>query len=419
MQNYRNFIFISMIASAMFLASCAKPGPVTEVQASSADPRLSAAEEMIKKMPDSPIGYNQLAASYIKSARRSGDFSLNLKAEAAVNKALELDASDVTARKLRASLQLTFHRFPEALESGNALLKEFPNDAFVYGVLTDANVELGNYKAAAEAVQKMVDIKPNTSSYARVAHVRSLYGDHQGAIEAMTTAARSADPQDKEEQSWCLVQIADELMKNGKYAEANKVYDEALQVMPGYYLGLAGKGRLLGAQGNFEEAVKVLKDAQERVPNIETIILLGDVYKLTGNENGALDQYRLAEAIENAPENTDKRRLALLLADQDRSLDQALEIARAEYEKRKDIYTTDIYAWALYKKGQFGEAGKVAKEAMRLNTNDARILYHAGMIEMALGNKKAGAGLLKKALEINNSFDLIQRDIAKKALADA
>ncbi|MCV4640225.1 hypothetical protein OFB62_33500, partial [Escherichia coli] len=76
------------------------------------------------------------------------------------------EPNDPWAKKLQASLSLTFHRFANGLELANRLLKEFPDDPFVYGVLADANTELGNYPEAVAAAQKMVDLRPNSSSYA-------------------------------------------------------------------------------------------------------------------------------------------------------------------------------------------------------------------------------------------------------------
>lgn len=413
---WKTIITIGIISGALFSLSCGRQTPVAEVQASAADPHLKAAEDMIRLMPDSPRGYNQIAASYIKQARRTGDFSLNTKAETAVNKALELDATDIQARKLAASLQLTFHRFETALELGTKLREEFPNDAFVYGVLTDANAELGNYDTAVKAVQKMVDLKPNASSYARVAHIRSLYGDTEGAVEAMKTAARTADPQDAEEQSWCLVQLGDEFRKNGKYAEAEKVYDEALSILPDFYLALAGKGKVRAMQGDLEAGAKFLTESQNRVPNVETVIALGDIYLVQGNTEKARQQYDLVEVIEQRLGVAgDQKRLALMWADQNIKLDEALAIAEREYSVRKDIYTADVYAWCLYRKGRFAEAKTAIAHAMSLKTKDARILYHAGMIEKGLGKNREAARLLKAALELDPKFDLIQAGEAKKA----
>lgn len=383
------------------------------------DAEINEALKLIKKTPESPDGYNQLAALYIKRARSTGDFSLNAKAETAVDKALQIAPEDASARKLKASLHLTFHRFAEALELGKKLQSEFPNDAFVYGVLTDANAELGNYKEAIEAAQKMVDLKPNTASYARVAHLRSLHGDTQGAVEMFKLAARTADPQDKEAQSWCLVQLGDELWKYGKYTEAEKVYDEALQNFPNYYLALAAKGKVRAAQNDFDTAIKILTDANLRVPNVETAILLGDIYTKQGNGEKAKEQYDLVEIIEQKiGAGNDRKRLALLWADHDVQLDEAWAIARRESEMRKDIFTADALAWTLYKKGQLTDAKSAITNALNLKTNDARILYHAGMIEKDLGNRQEAKKLLETALKLNPAFDLLQAENARKALQE-
>lgn len=389
------------------------------VPAESKDAEISEALQFIEKSPESALGYTQLAAIYIKRARSTGDFSLNSKAESAVDKALAVAAEDVPARKLKASLLLTFHRFAEGLEAGKKLQAEFPSDAFVYGVLTDANFELGNYKDAVDSAQKMVDLRPNSNSYARVGHLRSIYGDYSGAVEMFKTAARTADPADKEAQSWCLVRLGDEHLKNGKYAEAEKVYDEALQNLPNYHLALVGKGRARAAQNDFEAAIKLLEDANLRVPNVEAAILLGDIYTKQGNAEKAKQQYDLVEVIEQKiGVNDDRKRLALLWADHDLRLDEALAITRRESALRKDIFTADALAWTLYKKGLLSEAKTAIQSALVLQANDARILYHAGMIEKASGSTAEAKKLLEKALKINPMFDLLQAENARKALTE-
>ncbi len=392
-----------------------KPATVTN----EADAGINAAQKIIEKTPDAAQGYNLLAIAYIKKARETGDFSLNSKAETAIKKALEIEPANPVGNKLHASLLLTFHRFTEALEAGKKLQKDYPTDSFIYGVLTDANLELGNYKEAVEAAQKMVDLKPNSVSYARVAHLRSFYGDTEGAIEMYKLAARTTDPQDKEAQSWCLVQLGDEYWKYGKFAEAEKVYDEALSNFPNYYMALAAKGKVRAAQNDFDGAIQILTDANNRIPNVETAILLGDIYTKQGNAEKAKEQYDLVEVIEQKiGVGNDQKRLALLWADHDNKLDEALAITKRESNERKDIFTADALAWTLYKKGQFAEAKTAITAAMNLKSNDARILYHAGMIEKSLGNSKEAKKLLEQALKLNPAFDLLQAENARKALQE-
>ncbi len=407
------------IAAVLSAASCSTslPEMPLTVIPSPSDRELESAMRFIEKAPGSAAGYNQLAVLYIKRARETGDFSLNHKAENAVHKALEVEPNDESALKLQASLHLTFHRFSEGLELGRRLEQKYPNDAFVYGVLTDATAELGNYPEAVAAAQKGVDLKPNSSAYARIAHLRSLHGDHVGAVGMYKLAARTADPEDKEAQAWCLTQLSLELWRNGKYADAGKVFDEALQVLPGYHLALAGKGRLLASLGQFAAAEPLLIAAKERFPSPDTIIFLGDLYAAQGRVEKARENYDIVEnGEERLAELHDAHRLALFWADSNTNLDKALVRAQQDYREVKDIYAADILAWCLYKKGRLSEAKTMITEAMRLKTRDARIYYHAGMIELALNNRIAAKRLILNALSLNPGFDIVQAEYAKKAL---
>lgn len=417
-----SFLIFSTVSCSKQSASFSAEQPVKAdalENAFSTNPKINAAQKTIEKSPDAAAGYNQLAIAYIHLARENGDFRLNQTAVNAVDKALELAPENEDAQKLHASLLLTFHSFPEALEAGKVLQQKHPQDSFVYGILTDANVELGNYDEAVESVQKMVDLKPNMESYARVSYVRSLYGDTDGAIQAMTTAANIADPMDKEGRAWCMVHLGNEYFKAGQYQKAENSYDSALETFPEYHFALAGKGLARMANGDYENAIKFLEQAQNKIPLTETVIQLGDVYQKTGNTEKAAEQYKLVEVIEQKLNLTDdKRRLALFWADHDMKLDEALAIAAKMRGIQNDVLTDDIYAWCLYKNGRFDEAKKAIDEAMRIKDKDARTFYHAGMIEKALNNKKEAKMFLQKALQTNPAFDLLQADNAKAALQE-
>ena len=93
-----------------------------------------------------------------------------------------------------------------------------------------------------------------------------------------------------------------------------------------------------------------------------------------------------------------------------------MQIAQEDYDTQKDIYAADILAWCLFKNGKLTDARSMIAEAMRLKTRDAKIFYHAGMIEAASGNRGRARKLLQTALRLNPKFDLIQAEAAKTAL---
>ena len=74
-------------------------------------------------------------------------------------------------------------------EEAKKLNKRMPDDVMIYGFLTDANVELGNYKDAETAAQSMLDLRPgNLPALTRAAYLRELFGDIDGSLELMNMA---------------------------------------------------------------------------------------------------------------------------------------------------------------------------------------------------------------------------------------
>jgi tetratricopeptide (TPR) repeat protein len=90
--------------------------------------------------------------------------------------------------------------------------------------------------------------------------------------------------------------------------------------------------------------------------------------------------------------------------------------ARAAYERRPSIYAADALAWALYKNGELAEAKQYSIKALQLNTQDALLHFHAGMIARAAGDAKAAKQHLQMALQINPYFSVRYAPQAKAAL---
>lgn len=389
------------------------------VRATLSERQMRAARDTIERAPADPKGYNLLCAAYLKQARETGDFGFNARAEAALNRSLELSPAEdnYDALGLKATLLLAYHRFDEALEVARRAQRSRPQDPLNYGAITDALVELGDYRGAFASAQKMMDLRPGALSYARVSYLRELQGDVRGAIEAMRAAAEAAG--DPETRAWCRVHLGDLLINTSELAAAERELERALVELPDYHLALAGLARARLATGDTDNAVRFYESARQRVPLPDTAIALGDLHVSLGHLDEAKKLYDMVEFTERtgfAGQNTYSRQLALFYADHDMKLDDALQIMRRERAARSDIYTCDVLAWVLYKKGDLAAAKTAIAEALRLGTRDARIEYHAGMIEHALGHHRAAAEHLQLALKINPSFDVLQADVARQTL---
>lgn len=390
--------------------------------ASPADRQIQAAQRQIQRAPAQAKSYNQLCVAFLRKTRETNNAEFSQRAEAALKRSLEIDPdvsdSNFDALKLETALLLNQHRFSEALKAARRAQTLRPNDHQVYGLLSDALVELGDYSAAVEAADRMAALRPGPAVHTRISYLRALHGYTEPALEAMRLALRTTPPADLEGTAWTRVHIGQELARAGRWREAEREFDIALAVLPDYHLALAAKGQARAASNDLPGAINFYQRALERVPAIDTAAVLGDLYAKLGRTEEAQRQYALIEAIARASGGGEPQQLALFWADHNLKLDEALALAQQERAARSDIYTCDLLAWCLYKKGQLPAARAAMTEALRLGTRDARLYYHAGMIHHGLGEREQAVKYLKLALATNAAFDVQQAEIAKQTLKE-
>ena len=277
--------------SSIFKAKAPQAASTAEPASSKVDQRILLAQQAIGRMPAKSEGYNQLASAYMQKARETADFDFNEKADGAIAQSLAVEPDNYDALKLRAKLQLTYHRFAEALETAHRAQRFRTDDHDVWGQITDALVELGDYPGAVKAAQKMVDLRPDSSAYARVSYLRSLHGDIQGAIQAMKAAVHAANPNDPEAMAWCRVQLGNELMNAGELNAAEHLFDEALRTFADHHLALQAKARARVAAGDLQGAVQIYEREREKAPSADVAQALGDLYTLLGRGDAAKNEY--------------------------------------------------------------------------------------------------------------------------------
>jgi tetratricopeptide (TPR) repeat protein len=244
--------------------------------------------------------------------------------------------------------------------------------------------------------------KPDLPAYVRASYLFWLQGRAGPALEAARRAINAGSGGDPEPRAWAMVQAAMIFWHRGDHEGANAGFDRALEVLHGYPPALVGKGRVALAQGDARGAADFLERAWRASPRAETAWLLGDARAAAGDEAGARAAYAELERLGRAAE---PRVLALFLATKGKDPGEALRLAGEEYRVRPDLYGDDALAWALYRAGRLAEARAASARALRLGTPDARLLYHAGAIRIALGERAAGLALVRRALSMNPGFD--------------
>lgn len=378
----------------------------------------------LRQQPEDAAAYAQLAALYLQQARETGDPTAYPRAEGALQEAARRTPDDPLVAVLSGTLQLARHDFAAALASGERAVALAPRSSAGYGVAGDAALELGRYDAAIEAFQTMVDLRPDLTSYSRVAYARELYGDLAGATEAMRRAVSSGAPL-SEGTNWARVQLGNLLLAQGDLDGADNQYGLALRALPDYVHALAGQGRVAAARGNLGQAIERTARAQELVPLPEFAIALGDYYRAGGDAAGAARQDDLVRVIARLQEgNGMDVDLEMAIFEADRAtpgdgaaLDGAVERARATYARRPSVTAADALAWTLYRAGRPDEALPYARESLRLGSHDPQVLFHAGAVALAGGAPDEGRALLAAATAVTPEFSVRYAPEARRLLA--
>ena len=378
------------------------------------DEEIRGAQESSRRQPQKIDFLLTLGRNWVRKARETAQPALYLNANAAAELALELEPDNRLALALQGLVLLNDHRFAEALALAKRILARTPEDTMGLGVLSDAALELGRYDEATVAAQRMVDLKPNLPSYSRASWLRWLRGDIEGAKDAVRLAmGAGVDTRDLEPHAWVVVQAATIFWNQNDLEGAEAGFARALSEVPDYPPALVGRARLLLARGDAKTAAVLLARANDKSPLVSTLWLLGDARAAAGDAAGANEAWAL---VEKRGLTGDPRTLADFLATKDRSPELALKLAAEEREVRDDLWTEDVYAWALYRAGRFAEARAASDKALVLGTPDPRLLYRAGAIRLAQGVKDKGRALIARALALNPRFDETGALEAKKLL---
>jgi tetratricopeptide (TPR) repeat protein len=356
-----------------------------------------------------------LATLYIQEARVTGNYGYYDKAAMRyVNEVLEKDPAHFEALTYKSLLLLSQHHFSDGLVIAEKAREANPYNAFIHGILVDANVELGNYEKAVEEADKMVSIRPDMRSYARISYLREIHGDYPGAIEAMKLAVDAGLPGD-EATEWTRVQLGHLCEKTDDLANAERNYRNSLQVRPGYAYALAGLGKIAAINKNYTAAIGYYTKADSVISDYSIKEQLAEVYQLSGQQEKATElNLWVIDAMSQEAEQGRNDDNSGHYADQElayiylkmKNYDKALQHALAEYNRRPgNIEVNETVAWMYYSKGEAKKALPFMETALKTKSGNPILLRRAGLIYAEAGKKEIAKALLEKTMKNSTGIE--------------
>jgi tetratricopeptide (TPR) repeat protein len=347
----------------------------------------------------SPEGaLERLGYAYVARARVAGDAGDYTLAQQTAACLETTHPGDPAALLLKGHTLHQLHQFAEAERVARELVSK---RSFVldYGLLGDAVMEQGRLDEAADAYQKMMDLKPFYQSYTRAAHLRWLKGDLAGASDMMRLAIGAGSHRDPESLAWAWTRLASYELQARKAGAAADAVQAALRYQADYPAALLVQGRLLLASAKGSEALDVLRRAASLNPLPEYQWALADALWA---EHLEADARQVEDELIARGEAADPRTLALYLATRRTQVARAVALAEEELRQRGDVFTLDAHAWALAADGRIDEAVPVITRALSEGTQDGRLFLHAGVIHAEAGRTRESKGWLNKASHLRS-----------------
>jgi tetratricopeptide (TPR) repeat protein len=370
---------------------------VTAAAGASTAQQIESLQRVVRADPGSADAYAQLGDAYLQRWRESGDPGFYTRAGAAFDAALRRDARSVGAVIGAGTLANLQHDFAEGLRRGVEAHRLAPELVRPWGVIADAQIELGRYAGARRSIQRMVDAKPSLSSYARVSYYRELTGDLTGAVAAMRLAVSAGG--DADSTAYVRTLLGDLELQRGRVRAASDAYRTALAARSSYPQALVGLARVEIVGGERARAAARLHAVAARLPLTTTLTLLVETEHAIGDRSGARRDLAVAHA---------QRRLlavagaipdaeAVLFEANHGDPGRAMRLGRRVWAAAPSVRSADALGWALFRAGRAREALPWTARALRLGSRDPQFRLHAGLIERAAGRGTAAARDLRLA----------------------
>ncbi|HEV8382997.1 MAG TPA: hypothetical protein VGQ29_15525 [Gemmatimonadales bacterium] len=358
-------------------------------------------EGRLAQDPDNFMVAGQLVARYMLRFQVSANLADVRRAESLARSVLPLVSDTAGAYARLGAVYLTQHKFAAAYDAARRAVQWNPRNQGALGVLFDAAVATGRYAVAESALTRLT---PGRLPYQfRAAHMLAMQGRMDGAYHALDhacvqLASAAARPQAL---AWCLTELAKIQLARAGEGEpaAAALYQEALQVQPGYRAGIEGLADLAFARGDWRKAQELFAQiAVDAHPDL--YLRLAEVHRALGEPAVAERFERRFLAVARAPdaEALYAHPLALYYASSPVTIDTALAIARRDVARRPAIESYDVLSWVLFRRGDLTAALAASDQARRWGTPTPTMDYHRARILEALGRTAEAEALLQPVL---------------------
>lgn len=377
--------------------------------------------------PNDILSPRMLSSEYMQRYRERADIGDVVRALAMAEREERVVPHSIAANVTMVAPLLTLHRFRTALGYVEEAQRTAPDQSDLLTREASLDMELGRYENARKALTQAARLAQPDEGV-DLATIRSRFDEMTGHLDEARILLRRADTlyesnsptASAQSRAWYHYRLGELAFDAGDNAEAIVDEQDALVIFPRFNLAYTALARFQLANHHPKEALAAASAAAEIAPLPETLGYVADAQRALGAAAAAAateDTIGAIERIGNSYRVND-RLIAVFYAEHRLHPQDALTIARRDAANRGDeVYAQDTLAWAAAAAGHWSEARAASAKAVRFDTDDPRLQFHAGMIALHFGARDAAKRRLARALALNASFHPVYADEARAALA--
>ncbi|MDX1396821.1 MAG: hypothetical protein R3195_20775 [Gemmatimonadota bacterium] len=351
--------------------------------------------------PGNPVIGAGLIDRHLMMFRLDDDLAHLDRAESIAARLAPLSLDGAGAHARLSAARLARHDFSGAWSSAEAAVGVDERSASALGAMFDAALATGRYQRAEEARVALERHHQGTlSQRVRTARWFDATGDSERAVAMLgdlcdRLAGRAVRRQTV---AWCEGLLAGMELGTAGASAARRRFARVLDIQPGYMAGIEGLADLAYAGGDRERALRLYREIlSDTHPDL--YLRVAEIERALGNDSAA----RAAESrflrLATGPdaERLNAHPLAIHLAGDPRTRDEALAVIERDLERRPSVETWEVAAWVRLQRGELDEALAASDASRGWGTATATGDYIRGRILLRLGRVEEGERLVTAA----------------------
>ena len=342
-------------------------------------------EKLVEQNPENPRYYGMLAQLYIESGKDKEALKMYEKIKEVNPGDPYINVSLLEFYEKNGDMEKAFRELISAIRNPNL---DFTTKANIYDYWMNKNQTSADVNdQARQCGEAFIETYPdNKLGYLILGSYHVVEGD---AVQSKALYQRALSIDSTDFYSWQNLIISE-----SRLGENEAVREHAIKAMSYYpmqpvfywYAGVASAVLNIN-----DDAITYLEKGRryttDKLQTANFDAFLGDLYHDQGDEEKAFDAYE--RTLRNDPDNVLVcNNYAYYLAVKNQDLDKALEMSTKAITAEPDNPTyLDTHAWVLYMKGDYKEAEKYMKKALKLlKEPDATYTKHYEAIQRKLKN---------------------------------